>query len=138
MMDFCYIHPFSDGNGRTSRALLCAQLFNDGYFGCIIPKGDRRKYLAYFTPYFVEHISNPWLEYVAQRVERFLDEIHEYERSGKVPAFDEWDVIMVIVIIIVFLYHALYGASTYFHGSGTRRDLRRYHNNSWVVKTGNI
>jgi len=89
MMDFCYIHPFSDGNGRTSRALLCAQLFNDGYFGCIIPKGDRRKYLAYFTPYFVEHISNPWLEYVAQRVERFLDEIHEYERSGKVPAFDE-------------------------------------------------
>ncbi|KAL6056783.1 Cell filamentation protein Fic [Balamuthia mandrillaris] len=40
MIDFCYVHPFADGNGRTARTLLLTELSNAGYYGCVIPKKD--------------------------------------------------------------------------------------------------
>jgi len=39
------IHPFSDGNGRTGRMLLCYMLLKAGYPPLIIKKLNREKYL---------------------------------------------------------------------------------------------
>ncbi len=32
--DFLYIHPFNDGNGRTSRLLTTRLLYRSGFVGC--------------------------------------------------------------------------------------------------------
>lgn len=38
-----HIHPFTDGNGRTSRLLMNMILMQAGYPPIIIPKGERHK-----------------------------------------------------------------------------------------------
>ena len=42
--EFVKIHPFNDGNGRTSRLLLNFELMKNGYSPIIIKKEDRAKY----------------------------------------------------------------------------------------------
>lgn len=42
-----HIHPFTDGNGRTSRLLMNMILMQAGYPPVIIPKGERHKYLYF-------------------------------------------------------------------------------------------
>lgn len=42
--EFVKIHPFVDGNGRTSRLLLNFELMKNGYTPIIIKKEDRAKY----------------------------------------------------------------------------------------------
>lgn len=42
--EFVKIHPFIDGNGRTSRLLLNFELMKDGYSPIIIKKDERSKY----------------------------------------------------------------------------------------------
>lgn len=41
---FVYIHPFSDGNGRTVRLIMNLLLIRKGYPPAIILKADRKKY----------------------------------------------------------------------------------------------
>jgi len=64
-MNFLWIHPFLDGNGRTARLLTNILLFNNGYLGIIIPVSERRRYMSFFdlekkhenTAYFLYMIS---------------------------------------------------------------------------------
>ncbi len=43
-LDLVGIHPFVDGNGRTSRLLMNLILMKQGYFPAIILKNDRKRY----------------------------------------------------------------------------------------------
>ena len=42
--DFVKIHPFSDGNGRTSRLLMNLELLKDGFPVAILPVSKRLEY----------------------------------------------------------------------------------------------
>ena len=39
------IHPFTDGNGRTTRALMNLMLVRNGYTPCLIMANDRERYI---------------------------------------------------------------------------------------------
>lgn len=43
---FEQIHPFSDGNGRTGRALIVHSCLNEGIAPIVIEKGQRNEYIA--------------------------------------------------------------------------------------------
>lgn len=67
-----YIHPFVDGNGRTSRLLMNLRLIQAGYPPVIIKVEDRHKY------YEALEIANsgdirPFIRFIAQCTESSLD-----------------------------------------------------------------
>lgn len=47
--EFEKIHPFSDGNGRVGRLLICAMLLRGGYPPAVIEEKKRRQYMAYLN-----------------------------------------------------------------------------------------
>ena len=49
---FLHVHPFRDGNGRTSRLLLAAMLHDAGLFGCVIREEDRSMYMSFFDDFY--------------------------------------------------------------------------------------
>ncbi|CAH1393626.1 unnamed protein product [Nezara viridula] len=67
-----YLHPFNDGNGRTSRLLMDTILMQAGYPPVIILKQDRHRY------YQMIELANegdirPFIRYIAECTERTLD-----------------------------------------------------------------
>lgn len=67
-----HIHPFFDGNGRTSRLVMNIILLQKGYPLAIILKNDRKRYYRVLQ----EADNNnyrPLVEFVAKAVERSLD-----------------------------------------------------------------
>lgn len=81
------IHPFIDGNGRTSRLLMNLILMNKGYPPTIILKSDRPKYYQVLD---LAHKGNlkPFVDFVGKNVERslawYLDAVTpEREKNSK-------------------------------------------------------
>jgi len=68
--DFVGIHPFIDGNGRTSRLLMNLELLKAGYPSCVITVENRLAYymtldqwIAYGkTEAFIQLVSDTLLE----------------------------------------------------------------------------
>ncbi|KFB36134.1 AGAP009578-PA-like protein [Anopheles sinensis] len=67
-----HIHPFSDGNGRTSRLLMNTLLMRAGYPPVIIQKQHRHKYYDYLQ-LANEGDIRPFVRFIADCTERTLD-----------------------------------------------------------------
>ncbi|KAH8335775.1 hypothetical protein KR074_001525 [Drosophila pseudoananassae] len=67
-----HIHPFIDGNGRTSRLLMNTLLMRAGYPPVIIPKQQRSKYY-HFLKLANEGDIRPFVRFIADCTEKTLD-----------------------------------------------------------------
>jgi Fic family protein len=66
-----YIHPFIDGNGRTSRLMMNLILLQNGYPPAVILHIDRRKYYRVLKEADREHYHN-YFNFIGRSIERSL------------------------------------------------------------------
>lgn len=71
--EFVRIHPFPDGNGRTSRLIMNYQLMASGFPAISIAKENRLEYFNTLEAYAVEANLAPFSDMVAQLTEQQLD-----------------------------------------------------------------
>ena len=71
--EFVRIHPFPDGNGRTSRLLMNYQLMANGFPPISIAKENRLEYFNALEDYAVQGNLTPFVEMVANLTEHQLD-----------------------------------------------------------------
>lgn len=71
--EFVRIHPFSDGNGRTSRLLMNYQLMSKGFAPISIAKENRLAYFETLEEYAVNHNLQPFADMIAELEEQQLD-----------------------------------------------------------------
>ncbi len=69
---FVYIHPFEDGNGRTSRLLMNVILMQSGFPPVIVRKQDRHEYFRHLAS-ANEGDVRPFVRFIAACTERTLD-----------------------------------------------------------------
>lgn len=71
--DFVKIHPFVDGNGRTSRLLMNFELIKDGFPPVVLTVEKR---LSYYEALDIAHTKNdyqPFISLISQIVEKSFD-----------------------------------------------------------------
>lgn len=87
-----HIHPFIDGNGRTSRLLMNTILMRSGYPPVIIPKQQRHKYYD-FLQLANEGDTRPFVRFIADCTEKTLDLFlwATSELSHQVPLLAQMD-----------------------------------------------
>lgn len=73
--EFVRIHPFVDGNGRTSRLIMNYQLMRSGFLPVSVHKTERLEYFLALEEYAVKGNLQPFVEYVAKLEEQRLDEL---------------------------------------------------------------
>ena len=71
--EFVKIHPFPDGNGRTSRLIMNYQLMADGFPPISIAKENRLDYFNALEAYAVEGNLSPFADMVAELLDQQLD-----------------------------------------------------------------
>lgn len=72
--EFVKIHPFVDGNGRTSRLIMNYQLMKHGFLPISVNKEDKLDYFNFLEEYAVNGNLEPFADFVAELEERQLDE----------------------------------------------------------------
>ena len=72
--EFVRIHPFIDGNGRTSRLLMNYQLLSYGFLPVSIDKETRLEYYNSLEEYAVNGNLQPFADLIADLEEKHLDE----------------------------------------------------------------
>lgn len=72
--EFVRIHPFRDGNGRTSRLLMNYQLMANGFPAIDIAKESRLEYFNALESYAVKNDLTLFTEMIAGLVEQRLDQ----------------------------------------------------------------
>ena len=71
--DLVIIHPFRDGNGRTSRLAMNLELMRAGFPTAIIPVEDRAAYYQNLDKAGTDADYGPFVQQLAQLVERSFD-----------------------------------------------------------------
>lgn len=83
---FVNIHPFGDGNGRTSRLLMNFELMKAKYPPITIEKDDRFKYYEVLDVSGAEGDFDPFIEFVAERsvntLENYLKFLDGYQTNN--------------------------------------------------------
>lgn len=72
--EFVKIHPFVDGNGRTSRLIMNYQLMRNGFLPVSVNKEDRLEYFNYLEEYAVNINLSHFIDFIAELEEQQLDE----------------------------------------------------------------
>ena len=72
--EFVKIHPFVDGNGRTSRIIMNYQLMAAGFLPVSIAKENRLEYFEVLETYALNGDLQPFAEMIAELEEERLDE----------------------------------------------------------------
>ena len=84
--EFVRIHPFTDGNGRTSRMIMNYQLMSNGFLPISIAKENRLEYFEALESYAVDGDLTPFAEMIAelekQRLEEYIAISEEQELDG--------------------------------------------------------
>lgn len=72
--EFVRIHPFTDGNGRTSRMIMNYQLMANGFLPVSIAKENRLEYFDVLETYTVNGDIAPFAEMIAELEKHRLEE----------------------------------------------------------------
>lgn len=72
--EFVRIHPFTDGNGRTSRMVMNYQLMSNGFLPVSIAKENRLEYFEALETYAVDGDLTPFAEMIAELEKQRLEE----------------------------------------------------------------
>ena len=87
--EFVKIHPFTDGNGRTSRMIMNYQLLSNGFLPVSIAKENRLEYFDALEIYAVNGDLAPFAEMIAgleqQRLEEYISIAEEQTPYDESP-----------------------------------------------------
>lgn len=72
------IHPFQDGNGRTSRLAMNAVLLHYGFLPTVISEKKKSRYYAALAERSVNKNSKPFFEFVLEHEQTMLDSYIEF------------------------------------------------------------
>ncbi|MBR3162162.1 MAG: Fic family protein [Bacilli bacterium] len=84
-IEFLRIHPFDDGNGRTSRLILNYNLFLNGHAPVLIPPNKREEYFDARNRQDVNWIKNLFEEESTKELKALDKLIESYELEKKQP-----------------------------------------------------
>lgn len=87
--EFVRIHPFTDGNGRTSRMIMNYQLMSQGFLPVSIAKENRLEYFEALEAYAVNGDLAPFADMIAaleeQRLKEYLRLVQVSPQSDNNP-----------------------------------------------------
>ena len=75
--EFVKIHPFIDGNGRTSRLIMNYQLMKEGFLPISIKSENRFEYYSVLDNYATTGDLTPFVELIGELENNRLDEINK-------------------------------------------------------------
>ncbi|MCM1283820.1 MAG: Fic family protein [Muribaculaceae bacterium] len=81
--EFVRIHPFQDGNGRTSRLIMNYQLMSEGFPAISVAKEDRLEYFKALDVYAAAGSLQPFADMVAGLVEGQMEKYIEISESQR-------------------------------------------------------
>jgi Fic family protein len=74
---FVEIHPFIDGNGRTSRLILNGLLENQGFPRIVFRDSDKKFYYTYIEDAIVKYKIDDWIRYCILQLKFILENLND-------------------------------------------------------------